>query len=78
MLFRKKTTNLETLVKSLDTFKQENNCAFIKVYFADDENYSIKLIDENEKLIKTFRKNKSYKARAFDLKKEKRYENRKN
>lgn len=66
-LFKKKTTKLEDLINALDNFKQDTNCAFVKVYFYDENTYSIKIIDENEKLIKAFRTKNNVKYHSFDI-----------
>ena len=70
-LFSKKTSKLDTLIKALSEFKKDTNCSFVKVYFFDKDNYTIKEIDENCKLIKSHRKVLDKSTRAFDLRKEK-------
>ena len=68
-IFRKKKPILEELLDNLSKITEEHNCVFCKVYYKDRENYTIKLIDENENLVKSYRKTKDKKYRAFDLKK---------
>ena len=62
-------TNLEKALELLEKVKKEENGVFVKIYFANSENYSIKFINEDGKLIKTYRKDTEKKWRAFDLRK---------
>lgn len=57
----------KNLIKELEKIKKdEPNVAFIKIYYSDEENYTVKGIDENGIKVFTNRVNKDRKLKAFD------------
>ena len=56
-----------TLCKALNRLKDENpNVKLVKVYYIDDENFTIKGIDENGEKVFTKRIQKDKKLSGFD------------
>ena len=62
-----KDNKYRTLFKALNRIKEENpDIKLIKIFYIDEDNFTIKGIDENENKCFTKRVNKDKKSKAFD------------
>ena len=62
-----KDNKYRTLFKALNRIKEENpDIKLIKIFYIDEDNFTIKGIDENENKCFTKRVNKDRKSKAFD------------
>lgn len=63
-----KAEDLHTLLKSLEQLKGDSGL-FIKIYYQDNENYTVKFIDTiTGQKVHTMRKNKNRKFKSLDNK----------